>query len=120
MIFNDDDTGLAHTSVVHPPTRVGNPWMRFAHEPERCHDLANVLATSRGPLWIDWEDCFAGPLEWDLACLVKSGRLTGRGADRAEAALAAHGGGYEDGLLGLMIDARALQSDAWGRLFRAV
>lgn len=30
----------------------------------------NVLWTSGGPLWSDWEDAHLAPLEWDLACLV--------------------------------------------------
>ncbi len=34
--------------------------------------LGNVITTSRGPLWNDWEDAFRGPLAWDLACLHAS------------------------------------------------
>lgn len=31
--------------------------------------LGNVLMTSSGPRWTDWESVCVGPLEWDLSCL---------------------------------------------------
>ena len=31
--------------------------------------LGNVLITSSGPLWTDWEPACVGPLEWDHSCL---------------------------------------------------
>jgi thiamine kinase-like enzyme len=34
--------------------------------------LGNVLITSAGPLWTDWESACVGPLEWDLSCLPDS------------------------------------------------
>ena len=36
--------------------------------------LGNVLSTSRGLLWTDWEDAFVGPLEWDLASAIWNAR----------------------------------------------
>ncbi len=39
--------------------------------------LGNVIHTSAGPLWNDWEDTFAGPREWDLACLEASAQVFG-------------------------------------------
>ena len=38
--------------------------------------LGNVINTAAGPLWNDWEDTFAGPREWDLACLEASARIS--------------------------------------------
>ena len=34
--------------------------------------LGNVLMTSSGPRWTDWESACIGPLEWDLACLPET------------------------------------------------
>jgi Ser/Thr protein kinase RdoA (MazF antagonist) len=34
--------------------------------------LGNVLMTSSGPLWTDWESACVGPLEWDLSCLPEA------------------------------------------------
>ena len=34
--------------------------------------LGNVLMTSTGPRWTDWESACIGPVEWDLACLPET------------------------------------------------
>ena len=34
--------------------------------------LGNVLMTSRGPRWTDWESACLGPVEWDLSCLPET------------------------------------------------
>jgi aminoglycoside phosphotransferase (APT) family kinase protein len=73
----------------------------------------NVLWTADGPLWSDWEDAHLGPLEWDLACLVASGRVRGNDFGWGEAALAAHGGPYDATLLAACVDARAAQGAAY-------
>jgi aminoglycoside phosphotransferase (APT) family kinase protein len=68
--------------------------------------LGNVLV---GPKWNDWEDACIGPVEWDLACLVTSARITGRRRDVADAALHAYGGELPD----VFVQARGLQVVAW-------
>ncbi|GHF15443.1 hypothetical protein GCM10017786_56510 [Amycolatopsis deserti] len=40
----------------------------------------NLLATASGPRWLDFEDTWAGPVLWDLACLALTSRLDGRAA----------------------------------------
>ncbi|MFD4251658.1 MULTISPECIES: aminoglycoside phosphotransferase family protein [Amycolatopsis] len=40
----------------------------------------NLLATASGPRWVDFEDTWAGPVLWDLACLALTTRLDGRAA----------------------------------------
>jgi hypothetical protein len=40
----------------------------------------NLLATPNGLVWNDFEDTWRGPLAWDLACLVVTGRFDGRAA----------------------------------------
>ena len=73
----------------------------------------NMLCTASGPLLIDWEDCFAGPAEWDLACLVGGMRLVGDD-DSARLALEGYGAPYDRDLLELMLDVRNLQAILWG------
>ncbi|WP_162830633.1 MULTISPECIES: phosphotransferase [Amycolatopsis] len=40
----------------------------------------NLLATASGPRWLDFEDTWAGPVLWDLACLALTSRMNGRAA----------------------------------------
>ncbi|RYD49261.1 MAG: aminoglycoside phosphotransferase family protein [Verrucomicrobiaceae bacterium] len=37
--------------------------------------LGNLLNTTLGPLWTDWEDTFLGPVEWDVASMIWNARL---------------------------------------------
>jgi hypothetical protein len=76
--------------------------------------LGNVLQGPDGPLWNDWEDTCVGPVGWDAACLVTTSRVTGMGAERAAAALAASGIELEPEILNLWVDARTLQAAVWG------
>jgi hypothetical protein len=71
--------------------------------------LNNVLNTTAGPLWNDWEDTSLGPLGWDAACLT----LTRDGGERAEAALAASGIVLDPPELALWVEARSLQVAVW-------
>jgi hypothetical protein len=66
----------------------------------------NLLRTADGLLWTDFEDTCAGPVEWDLACLVTAG---GSGDD------ALSGYGYRGGAAALapFVEARLLQVAAW-------
>lgn len=71
----------------------------------------NVLKTSRGLLWTDFEDACFGPLEWDLACLVRT-----LGEDRVKA-LAGYCGRVEKFEMERLIpffEARDLQGGVWG------
>jgi Ser/Thr protein kinase RdoA (MazF antagonist) len=63
--------------------------------------LGNVLATASGPVWIDWEESWRGPLAWDHASLDHRRRVFGELADEIDAAFAAYG----------PVDAEAI--DAW-------
>ncbi len=75
--------------------------------------LGNVINTAAGPLWNDWEDTFAGPREWDLACLEASARIFG--GDRAAVADARSGHGEEPDpeMLDLLVEARRFQGTVW-------
>ncbi|MEV1172807.1 aminoglycoside phosphotransferase family protein [Nonomuraea sp. NPDC049784] len=67
----------------------------------------NLLATPAGLLWNDFEESMAGPVEWDLACLLRTRRLDGRAAVRA------YGHDPEDSVLRDFLAARGLQGTLW-------
>jgi hypothetical protein len=76
--------------------------------------LGNAIDTSDGGVaWIDFEDAFAGPVEWDLACLVAPGRHGAHDPEPCEAALAAYGRDVDPATLDLLVDARGVQLAAW-------
>lgn len=77
--------------------------------------LHNLWCTENGPIWGDWEDVFAGPLEWDLACLVSPSIVLGDGSEAA-AMVRAYGGEVDADLLNRMIEVRTLQSVVWASL----
>ena len=70
----------------------------------------NLLKTSRGLVWTDFEDACRGPIEWDLACFVRTS-----GEDR-ETALASYGGAVELERLAPFFEARDLQGAIWGAI----
>lgn len=37
--------------------------------------LGNLMNTTIGLLWTDWEDTFSGPVEWDLASMIWNARV---------------------------------------------
>lgn len=78
--------------------------------------LGNVLATTRGALWTDWEDAFLGPVEWDLATLASRHRLFGE-EPTLPAVLAAYGPRYDAALVDELLEARSLQAIVWLHLF---
>jgi hypothetical protein len=69
----------------------------------------NLLSTASGVLWTDFEDCCAGPAEWDLACLVF-------GSADGPAALDAYGYKGDPAAVEAFVEARALQVAAWTAL----
>ena len=77
-----------------------------------------MILTPDGPLWTDWEDTIFAPVEWDLACLVTSARVTGMDRDWAESALNSYGP-YDPTALDLCIEARALFGICWLALLSA-
>ncbi|MBF8187977.1 phosphotransferase [Nonomuraea sp. K274] len=67
----------------------------------------NLLATPAGLLWNDFEESTAGPVGWDLACLLRTTRLDGRAAVRA------YGANPDDPGLRVFLTARGLQAALW-------
>ncbi|MEV4562956.1 aminoglycoside phosphotransferase family protein [Nonomuraea sp. NPDC049419] len=67
----------------------------------------NLLATPDGLRWNDFEECMAGPVGWDLACLLRTTRMDGRAAVRA------YGADPGDPVLRTCLAARGLQGTLW-------
>ena len=74
--------------------------------------FGNVLNTSQGVLWTDWEDVFLGPTEWDLASLVASTWVFGTEVERSEMALQEYGN-YDAAALLACVEARTLVALVW-------
>jgi len=70
----------------------------------------NVLKTSNGLVWTDFEDACFGPIEWDLACFVRTS------LEPREIALASYGGHVDPARLKPFFAARDLQGAAWGAI----
>jgi hypothetical protein len=80
---------------------------RYASQP--IHGDAGLGNVLPGPRWNDWEDACLGPIEWDLACLVTTARVTGERREVAEGALRAYGAEPPEAF----VKARGLQLVAW-------
>lgn len=74
--------------------------------------MGNVMNTTRGQLWTDWEDTFSGPVEWDVASLVWNAQVLEEDHATVQAIFDAYGPVNEDALRQCMI-ARAAVITAW-------
>ncbi len=54
--------------------------------------MGNLMNTTCGLLWTDWEDTFSGPVEWDLASVICNARLLDNDLNTETQVL----GGYEE------------------------
>jgi hypothetical protein len=70
----------------------------------------NVLKTAKGLVWTDFEDACSGPVEWDVACFIRTS------GEPREAALAAYGGRLAAASLDPFFAARDLQGAVWGAI----
>jgi hypothetical protein len=73
--------------------------------------LGNVIWSSAGPCWCDWEMASAGPRELDLAALILRSRVRGRDA-AAEAAFDAYDAD-DRSLVEALVPVMALATTAW-------
>ncbi|HEX6357434.1 aminoglycoside phosphotransferase family protein [Actinophytocola sp.] len=67
----------------------------------------NLLATSTGLMWNDFEDAWRGPLGWDLACLASSTLVDGA------AAVAAYPGSVSTEELATCVELREMFGVCW-------
>src|SRR5690606_14265647 len=78
--------------------------------------FGNLMVTTEGLLWTDWEDAFRGPVEWDLASIVWNARVLDGDHATADGILAAYreaGGDFDDAVLERCLTARAAVMSAW-------
>lgn len=78
--------------------------------------LGNLMNTTRGLLWTDWEDTFSGPVEWDVASAIWNAKLLDADETTADAVLKAYrdaGGHLNDEALHHSLIGRAAVMTAW-------
>lgn len=90
----------AQIEALHLP---GQPLHGDAHK-------KNVLKTCEGLVWTDFEDACFGPIEWDLACFVRTS------LEPRDIALASYGGHPDPAHLKPFFAARDLQGAVWGAI----
>lgn len=85
----------------------------FPHQPLHgdAH-LGNLMNTTRGLLWTDWEDTFAGPVEWDVASIIWNAQLLDEDQATVKAIVEAYGPVDEKALHQSLIG-RAAVMTAW-------
>jgi len=67
--------------------------------------MGNLMNTTQGVLWTDWEDTFAGPVEWDVASIIWNAQILDQDESTVNSILAAYGA----------VDEKALQQSLIGR-----
>ncbi len=76
----------------------------------------NLLTTSQGVLWTDWEDAFSGPIEWDIASLIWNAKLFDGDTFSVDQILSAYqsgGSAIDQDALDQCLIARAAVMSAW-------
>lgn len=76
----------------------------------------NLMNTTVGLLWTDWEDTFLGPVEWDLASIIWNARILDEDHETADQILEAYrqsGGHIDPTALHHSLIARAAVMSAW-------
>jgi streptomycin 6-kinase len=78
--------------------------------------MGNLMNTTVGLLWSDWEDTFSGPVEWDVASIIWNAKLLEEDHDTANSILASYrdaGGHVDENILHQSLIARAAVMTAW-------
>ncbi|RBP42676.1 phosphotransferase family enzyme [Roseimicrobium gellanilyticum] len=78
--------------------------------------MGNLMNTTIGLLWSDWEDTFCGPVEWDIASVIWNAKILEEDYDTTESILTAYrqaGGQIDETLLQQSLIARAAVMTAW-------
>jgi hypothetical protein len=90
-------------------TAPGQPLHGDAH-------AGNLMNTTRGLLWTDWEDTFSGPVEWDIASIIWNAQILEQDHDTVRQILTSYhdsGGKIDPDLLHHSLVARAVVMTAW-------
>jgi hypothetical protein len=78
--------------------------------------MGNLMQTTEGLLWTDWEDAFSGPVEWDLASVIWNTLILDEDHVTTNAILNAYrqsGGQMDEVLLKQCLIARAAVMTTW-------
>jgi hypothetical protein len=78
--------------------------------------MGNLLNTTQGLLWTDWEDAFSGPVEWDLASIIWNAQILEHDFTTVDAILKGYlqtGGKFCQAALDSCLVARAAVMTAW-------
>jgi thiamine kinase-like enzyme len=78
--------------------------------------MGNLMMTTQGMLWTDWEDAFSGPVEWDLASIIWNAKLLDDDQVLVNGILESYqaaGGRYDESVLEQCLIARAAVMSAW-------
>jgi hypothetical protein len=78
--------------------------------------LGNVMNTTMGLLWTDWEDAFSGPVEWDLASALWNSQILEGDEATVNGVLTSYektGGVVNEEALRICMIARAVVMTAW-------
>jgi hypothetical protein len=74
--------------------------------------VGNLMNTTRGLLWTDWEDTFAGPVEWDVASIIWNAQILDHDHKTVKAIRDAYGS-LNESVLSQCLVARAAVISAW-------
>lgn len=74
--------------------------------------VGNLMNTTQGLLWTDWEDTFSGPVEWDVASIIWNAQIIDEDHGTVKAIRDAYGPVDETALHQCLI-ARAAVMTAW-------
>ncbi len=78
--------------------------------------MGNLMNTTRGLLWTDWEDTFSGPVEWDVASIIWNAQILEDGHATVIAICDAYreaGGAIDEEALHHSLIARAAVITVW-------
>lgn len=78
--------------------------------------MGNLMNTTEGLLWTDWEDAFSGPVEWDIASIIWNAQILDEDHTTVQAILNAYrqaGGDINPTALHYSLIARAAVMTAW-------
>jgi thiamine kinase-like enzyme len=78
--------------------------------------MGNLMQTTDGLLWTDWEDTFSGPIEWDLASIIWNAQILDEDHDTVDQILSAYtqtGGQINRDYLHQSLIARAVVMISW-------
>jgi len=78
--------------------------------------MGNLMHTTQGLLWTDWEDAFSGPVEWDLASIIWNAQILEQDQATVTQILSAYqeaGGSIHPPALEQCLIARAAVMSTW-------